>query len=36
MTAVGDPAIPIWSTALEAPAVQRAFGRSLAVVEAGG
>jgi exopolyphosphatase/guanosine-5'-triphosphate,3'-diphosphate pyrophosphatase len=35
VTALGDPAIPIWSAGLEAPAVERAFGRPLRVVEAG-
>ena len=33
VTATGDPAIPIWSAGLEAPAVERAFGRPLRVVE---
>jgi exopolyphosphatase/guanosine-5'-triphosphate,3'-diphosphate pyrophosphatase len=36
VVAEGDPAIAIWSAALEAPAVERAFGRPLEVAEATG
>lgn len=32
--AEGDPAVALWSTALEAPAVERAFGRRLVVAGA--
>ena len=36
VTAEGDPDIAIWSAALEAPAVQRAFGRRLEVTDQSG